>query len=83
MLNKRPVPFPRKHHLNPQGRRKREQGRGRGKPKTGESDFPSLGDGDDEALVLVWVLGLVFDVVCMSINGLPKLEVIFPNKQMP
>lgn len=59
--------FQEKHHLNPQGSRKREQGieRGREKPKTGESLFPSLGDGDDEALVLLWVLGLVFDVVCM------------------
>lgn len=63
------------------GRGERKQW-GERKTKTGDSLFPSLGDGDDEALVLFWVLGLVFDVVCVSINGVPKLEVIFPNKQM-
>lgn len=68
-------------HKAGRGREGRGQKREK-EAKTGDSLFPSLGDGDDEALVLFWVLGLVFDVVCMSINGVPKLEVIFPNKQM-
>lgn len=52
------IAFSKKTSSESTRQRKREQGRGRGKPKIGESLFPSLGDGDDEALVLFWGTGL-------------------------